>query len=268
MSEHRPSRYLQDRVLLVTGAGRGIGRAVALLAARNGALVAVNDIDPDEARDTVASITTDGGTAVAIAGSVGDISSLAQLVRGVESSMGPIDALVSNAGIPSSGRACHRTDIAEVDELFRVHALGPFELCRLVLPGMRARRKGTIVMVSSQSTAVAPSHGAPYTMAKAALEALARTLANENQSFGIRVNIVAPGVVDTRLGHLVMDRLAGHTDLPSPDILMIEPDTVARTVCFLISDASAGITGERVTISAQPRLDGLATGLPRHKEFA
>ena len=254
--------------MLVTGGGRGIGRAVATLAAENGALVAVNDVDSDAARDTVAAIMADGGTAIAAAGSVGDINSLGQLVQHVESSMGPIDAFVSNAGIPSSGRACHRTDAAEVDELFRVHALGPFALCRLLLPGMRSRRKGAIVMISSQSTAVAPSHGAPYTMAKAALEALARTLAHENQSFGIRVNIIAPGVVDTRLGHLVMDRIAGHAEMHRPDIVMIEPETVARTVCFLISDASAGITGERVTISAEPRLDGIATGLPRHKEFA
>jgi NAD(P)-dependent dehydrogenase (short-subunit alcohol dehydrogenase family) len=105
-------------------------------------------------------------------------------------------------------------------------------------------------------------------MAKAALEALARTLANENQALGIRVNIVAPGVVDTRLGHLVMDRIAGHAETPGPEVLMIDPETVARNVCFLISDASVGITGERLTISAQPRIDGITDGLSRRKEFA
>ncbi len=122
------------------------------------------------------------------------------MVEAAVDDFGFVDILVNNAGIASRGKSVLRTDPDELESVIRTHAFGPHHLSQAVLPSMRERERGDIVMISSTVTLNMPSGGAPYNMGKAALEALALTLAKEELRHNMRVNIVAPGLVDTTHG--------------------------------------------------------------------
>src|SRR5829696_10090113 len=192
---------MAGRVALVSGGGRGIGRGICEGLAAEGAAVAVNYRRDVEAADaTVAAIEAAGGAARAYQASVDDAAADAAMVEQVRAEFGPIDLLVANAGVASRGLAVADTDPAEVQRLIATHAISAHHLARLVLPEMRQRPRGDIVMVSSVATATMAGYGAPYNMAKAALEALAATLAKEEAPNGVHVNVVAPGLVETEMG--------------------------------------------------------------------
>lgn len=219
--------------------------------------------DAEAAARTVADIAAAGGTARAFAGAVGAGDECATLVTSVSAAFGPVDLLVNNGGIASRGRFVADTDPGEVRAVMDTHALGVHDLCRLVLPGMRAAARGDIVMISSVATDYLSPGSAPYAMAKAAMEALARTLAKEEGGHGIRVNIVAPGLVATDMG----DRLAratagaaGAADLDGATPLgrVCRPEDIADTVRFLVSDAAALITGQRLAVDGGGLVSTLA----------
>ena len=138
------------------------------------------------------------------------------MVDAVVADFGAIDLLVNNGGIASRGNAVADTDPAEVARVLGTHAIGPHHLCRLVLPSMRTRPRGDIVMVSSVATSHYAGNGAPYNMGKAALEALAFTLAKEERRHGIHVNVVAPGLVDTDMGERLARAMTGVDRHPRP----------------------------------------------------
>lgn len=153
---------LKGRVALVSGGGRGIGRSICELLASHGASVAVNyRKDEQAARDTVATIVAAGGTARAYAASVADADAVALMVDQVIADFGYIDLLVCNAGIASRGQAVADTDPGEVMRLINTHAIGPHHLARCVLPSMRERDRGDIVMISSVATSHMGPNGAP-----------------------------------------------------------------------------------------------------------
>ncbi len=134
----------------------------------------------------------------------------------------------------------------------RTHALGPHHLCRLVLPSMRARPRGDIVMVSSAATSAMAANGAPYNMGKAALEALARTLAQEERRNGIHVNIVAPGLVETEMGRRLV-RPAGVDRHPHPRRghalrAGVPARRLANVVCWLCTEDAGYVTGQRIQV--------------------
>lgn len=184
---------LRGRIALVTGAGRGVGRSIALGLAADGADVAVNyRRDDAAAAATVAEIEELGRRAIAVRASVNDPDADADMVDRVAGELGPISILVNNAGQASRGNSVVETDPTEVERLLGTHAVGAHHLCRLVLPHMRPCDRGDVVFISSVATDRMAANGAPYNMAKAAVEALARTLAQEEQRNGVRVNIVAP----------------------------------------------------------------------------
>ncbi len=144
---------LTGRVALVTGGSRGIGRAIALGLAEDGADVAVNYRRDDAAAvDTVAAIEALGRKARAYQAPVDDRDALRAMVDAAANELGPIDLLVNNAGIASRGQSVCDTDPGELERCIRIHALGPAELCKLVLPGMRSRPRGDIIMISSVAT--------------------------------------------------------------------------------------------------------------------
>ena len=175
------------RVALVTGGGRGIGKAIALGLAADGADVAVNyRRDADAAAETVAEIEQLGRRAIAYGASVDDEAACTEMVTQVLADFGAVDVLVNNAGIASRGHTVADTDPAEVERVWRTHAFSSWLCSKLVLPSMRTRPRGDIVMISSVATRALAGGGAPYNMAKAALEALAITLANEEKTKGIR----------------------------------------------------------------------------------
>ena len=242
---------LDGRVALVTGGGRGIGRGISELLAAEGAAVAVNyRRDEDAARDTVAAIEAAGGRAIAYQASVDDEAADRAMVESVLEDLGPVDILVNNGGLASRGNAVADTDPAEFLRVLATHAIGPHHLCRLVLPGMRTPPRGDIVMVSSVATRHYAGNGAPYNMGKAALEALAFTLAKEERAYGIHVNVVAPGLVETDMG-VRLAKAMGSPDIRALDAVspfghVCQPLDVARVVLWLCSAGSGYVTGQRI----------------------
>lgn len=244
---------LEGRVALVTGGGRGIGRAISLALAADGADVAVNyRRDEQAARAVVAEVEALGRRARAYRASVDDPGDDELMVAGVLDDFGHVDLLVHNAGVASRGNPVADTDPAEPGRLLGVHALGAHHLCRLVLPSMRTRPRGDVVFVSSAATDRMSANGAPYNMAKAALEALASTLAREERDHGVHVNVVAPGLVETEMGRRLV-RAAGTDDLRELDSAMpfgrvCQPEDVAAVVRFLVSEGAGYLTGERIRV--------------------
>jgi NAD(P)-dependent dehydrogenase (short-subunit alcohol dehydrogenase family) len=245
---------LEGRVALVTGGGRGIGRAIALGLAEDGADVAVNyRRDDAAAEETVADIEKLGGRARAYAASIDDFDACAVMVDAVVTDFGHIDILVNNAGVASRGHTVADTDPAELDRVMRTHAYGAWALAKLVLPSMRAQPRGDIVNISSNAVQQMNPNSAPYNMAKAALEALAWTLAKEERRNGIHVNVVAPGLVDTEMGRRLVKGAMGVTDIRTLDQHsafghVCTPDEVADAVRFLVSDAASYVTSQRITV--------------------
>ena len=245
---------LEGRIALVTGGSRGIGRATALALAEDGADVAIHyNRDEASAKEIADAVRGLGRRAMTVAAAIEDNDSLAAMAEEVQGELGAVNILVNNAGVASQGRSVLKTEAAELDRLMRIHALGPHELCKLVLPGMREQERGDIVMVSSMATKYNAAGGGPYNMGKAAMEALAFTLAAEERRFGIRVNVVAPGLVETEMGRRLMKATAGVDDLRQIEEQMpfgrvCQPEDIANTIRHIVSDRSAYTTGQRIGI--------------------
>jgi NAD(P)-dependent dehydrogenase (short-subunit alcohol dehydrogenase family) len=199
-------------------------------------------------------ILQDGGTAKSYGASVDDYAESSRMVKEIIRDFGHIDILVNNAGIASRGKAVADTDAAEVEKLLAVHAVGAHQLCAAVLPSMRTQERGDIVFISSVATANNSAKGAPYNMGKAAMEALAFTLAKEERKHGVRVNIAAPGLVETDMGVRLSRSLTGNKELTNLRSLdenapfghVCQPSDVANVVLWFCSPGSAYVTGQRV----------------------
>ena len=246
---------LRGRIALVTGASRGVGRAIALALADDGADVAVNyRREEAAAREVVDAIRAKGRRAEAFAASVDRLADDEAMVSSIRGKLGTVDILVSNAGIASRGRAVADTDPEELERVIRTHAIAAHHLCRLLVPAMRERGRADIIMISSVATLTMDANGAPYNMAKAALEALALTLAKEERPYGIRVNVVAPGLVETEMGTRLAKAVAGVKDIRELDATMpfgrvCQPEEVASVVRFLVSPANTYVTGEKINVN-------------------
>jgi len=246
---------LAGRTALVTGGSRGIGRAIALALAGAGADVAVNyRRDEAAANETVDEIKAMGRKAKAYAASVENWDEDVAMVADVVKDFGKIDILVNNAGIASRGQAVADTDPAEMERVVRVHAFGPHYLCKLVVPQMRGLGRGDIVMISSVATLGMGARGAPYNMGKAAMEALALTLAKEEREHGIRTNIVAPSLTVTEMGKRLARATMGAEDIHQLDARMpfgrvSTPEDVAAAVLWLVSPANPYANGQKININ-------------------
>jgi 3-oxoacyl-[acyl-carrier protein] reductase len=245
---------LSGRVALVSGGSRGVGRAIAVKLAQDGAGVAVNyRRDQQAAEETVAEIEALGGTARAYQASIDSWDEDRAMTEAALADFGAIDILVNNAGIASRGLAVADTEPSELARVMGTHAFGAHFLCHLLVPQMRQRPRGDIVMISSVATRHMAGWGAPYNMGKAALEALALSLAKEEQAHGIRVNIVAPGLVVTEMGHRLAKATMGvdrATDLDQafPFGRVCRPEDVADVVAFVVSDAGSYVSGQRIEV--------------------
>lgn len=244
---------MTGRTALVTGGGRGIGRAIALGLAADGHDLAITwHRDEEAARTTAAEIEATGRRSLVVRADVAEVADCAAAAT-AEDAFGPIGILVANAGVASRGRTVADTDPDEVLRLFRTHALGAMVTAKHALGGMRTLARGDIVFISSVATTHMPANSAPYTMAKAAMEALAWTLAKEERRHGIHVNVVAPGLVSTEMGRRLVKGMMGVTEISeldagSPFGHVCTPEEVADVVRFLVSDAASYVDAQRISV--------------------
>jgi 3-oxoacyl-[acyl-carrier protein] reductase len=217
--------------------------------------VAVNyALNADAAEETVAEIEAKGRKAKAYAAAVEnwdeDVAMAADVVRDFPN----LSILINNAGIASRGKTVADTDPKEMEQVVRVHAFGPHYLCKLLVPHLRTQGRADIIMISSVATLGMGARGAPYNMGKAAMEALALTLAKEERGHGIRTNIVAPSLTVTEMGKRLVRATAGVEDIHqldanSPFGRVSTPEDVAAVVTFLVSAANPYANGQKVNIN-------------------
>jgi NAD(P)-dependent dehydrogenase (short-subunit alcohol dehydrogenase family) len=210
--------------------------------------------DDGAAAEVVQEIQAMGRRAKAYSASVENWDEDVAMVAQVLEDFGGVGILVNNAGIASRGQSVADTDPAEMERVVRVHAFGPHYLSKLVVPHMRREGRGDIVMISSVATLGMGARGAPYNMGKAAMEALALTLAKEEREHGIRTNIVAPSLTVTEMGRRLAKATMGAADIHQLDERMpfgrvSTPEDVAAAVTWLVSSANPYANGQKININ-------------------
>lgn len=237
-----------EQVALITGASRGIGRAVAMQLAREGYAVGVNYVEHRaEAQALTEALRAEGCAAVCIQADVADGQAVGAMVRATEDALGPITLLVNNAGISEQGLFQDMDDRAW-DRMLSVNLGGARQVIRAVLPSMLHRKAGGIVNISSIWGLRGASCEAPYACTKAALVGLTRSLALELAPSGIRVNGVAPGCIDTDMVRALGEETRAALIEQTPLGRLGTPEDIAAAVSFLASDRASFITGQILTV--------------------
>lgn len=244
-----------QRVVLVTGGGRGIGAATARLAARQGWAVAVNyAANAAAAEALVAEIGAAGGRAVALQADVAQEDQIVRLFRQVDQALGPLTALVNNAGVVDVASRVDGMDTARLARMFSVNVIGTFLCAREAVKRMSTRyggAGGSIVNLSSAAARIgSPGQYVDYASAKAAVDTFTLGLAKEVATEGIRVNAVRPGIIDTEIH--ASGGLPNRARDVAPQVPMQRPgsaDEVAQAVWWLLSDASSYTTGSLIDVA-------------------
>ena len=251
---------LAEKVAVITGGGRGIGRAMALKFATEGAAVIVAARTKSEIEAVAEEIRKAGGRAAAVPADVADEAQCKNLIGAATAQFGRVDILVNNAGDYGPVKPVEEINPAEWDRVIAVHLRGAYLLTRLALPGMYARGAGVILNISSLSAKSAFAWGSPYAAAKAGMLGLTRVVAAEAARKGVRVNAICPGpVTETRLsrdlGHILAERLgvSKEEQLNSflSTILQGRGQTageIAAAALFLCSDEASAITGQALNV--------------------
>jgi len=245
---------LAGRVALITGAGQGIGQAIAYAFVENGATVAVNDFNP-AGEQTVGEIRRRGGKAEFFRGDVGDVQSVTDTVAAVEKAMGPIDILVNNAGINlgKERHPAHEFLDSDWHRIIRVDLDGVFYCSRAVSAGMVKRRKGVIINISSVMGIIPIRLQCAYAAAKAGVQNFTRSQALEVGQYGVRVNAIAPGSILTAVtrelfynpaSQQVAQSLLDHIPLGRPG----ETEDIAQAALYLAGDDAKYVTGHVLVV--------------------
>ncbi len=249
---------LDGRGALVTGAGRGIGRATAIQLAAAGAKVVAVARTRDELTGAVAAIGEAGGTAAAIECDLAERSQSREIVARSAALFGPIDILVNNAGLGSSADPRPLAEFRDEfwDRTFEINLTAPYLLSKAVLPHMRAQAFGRIITIASINGRIPSLHAGAYVASKHGVLGLMRSLALEHAAEGITVNCVCPGPVRTRTNDLRIDydaarlgrTVEGHERGQTPIGGRLEPDDIAPMVVYLAGDEARMITGQAYNI--------------------
>jgi NAD(P)-dependent dehydrogenase (short-subunit alcohol dehydrogenase family) len=240
------TKEFEGKTAIVTGAGAGIGRATAIKLAEQGANVVVADLHAETALDTVAQITSRGGTAIAVVGDLSDPEIVEHLVSHTIESFGSIDVLINNAGIMDDMSGPHEVSDAIWERVIRVNLTAPFLLTRAVVPHMLNRGKGAIVNTTSEAGLRGSAAGTAYTVSKHGIVGLTKSAAVVYRDKGIRVNAVAPGGVATSLevnmktDAMGLAAIGGYTANVGR---IAQPEELAAAIVFLASDAASNISG-------------------------
>jgi 2-hydroxycyclohexanecarboxyl-CoA dehydrogenase len=241
-------RGLADRVAFVTGGGRGIGRAIALRLAEEGAMVAIADVDGKSASATAASI---GTQAIGLAVDVTDAASVIAGVAEVERHFGAIHVLINNAGWDKVEPFLDSSEDTW-EKVIAINLKGPLHCIKALLPKMVERGHGRIVTIGSDAARVGSSGEAVYSAAKAGVIAFSKSLAREVARHGITINVVCPGPTDTPLFREVADanpKLAEALARAIPMRRLGRPEDLTGAVAFLASDDAQFITGQTLSVS-------------------
>jgi 3-oxoacyl-[acyl-carrier protein] reductase len=234
---------MSSRVSIVTGAGSGIGRAIAHRLASGGYAVMVNDLSADRARIVASEISANGGRASSIHGDVSNEVDVAALISATRAEFGDCTLLVNNAG---HVHQAHFVDLApaEFDRMFAVHVRGTFLCTQAVLGAMLKAKAGVIVNIASQLGQIGGIELVHYSAAKAAIIGMTKSLAREVSAQGVRVNAVAPGPINTPLVMALSDEWRKAKTAQLPLGRFGEPEEVAATVSFLASDQASLFVGQ------------------------
>ena len=248
-------------VAVVTGAGRGIGRQIALAFAKEGASLVLASRTEQELNETSIAIEEIGGEALVVPTDISQPHSVQNLAAKTFSHFGRVDTLVNNSGVGGPSAPLWEIDLSDWEETFAVNVTGTYLCCRAFLPSMIERRSGSIIIIGS-ITGKRPLWGrTPYAASKLALVGLARTLALEAGRYGIRVNVISPGPVEgDRIEWVIRKQAEGRgisteevrRELTSSSALerLIAPEDIAATAVFLASNEARSITGEDINVSA------------------
>lgn len=251
----------QDKTVLVTGGGGGIGGATCRRFAREGARVAVFDMNLDAAETVAAQIRTDGGQAQAFRCDITERAGVDAAVAAAQERFGPVDVLVNNAGWDVF-KPFTKTEPAQWDKLIAINLTGALHMHHAVLPGMAARKTGRIVNIASDAARVGSSGEAVYAACKGGLVAFSKTIAREHARHGITVNVVCPGPTDTALfadykeGAGNPDKLMEAFTRAIPLGRIGQPDDLPGAILFFASDDAAFVTGQVLSVSGGLTMNG------------
>ncbi len=232
-----------NKVALVTGAAQGIGEAIALMLAREGADIIVNDLNSEGAQQTARKIEAAGRRTLIDGANVADRKQVEQLFLAIKEAFGKLDILVNNAGIIRDGLLSKLTE-EDWDQVMAVNLKGVFNCTQFAAEMMRAQGAGKIVSLSSASAQMGNIGQVNYTASKAGIIGMTKTLAKELARFKINVNAVAPGFILTPLTEAVPEKVKDYLIKGIPLGRPGTPEDVANAVCFLASEESAFITGQ------------------------
>ena len=251
----------EGKTVVVTGGGGGIGGATCRRFARDGAQVAVLDLNPQAAEQVAAQIREQGGQATAFRCDITERTSVDAAVQAVEAQLGPVDVLVNNAGWDVF-KPFTKTEPAQWDKLIAINLTGALHMHHAVLPGMAARKAGRIVNIASDAARVGSSGEAVYAACKGGLVAFSKTIAREHARHGITVNVVCPGPTDTALfadykeGAGNPEKLMEAFTRSIPLGRIGQPSDLPGAILFFASDDAAFVTGQVLSVSGGLTMNG------------
>ncbi|HWP49955.1 MAG TPA: SDR family NAD(P)-dependent oxidoreductase [Candidatus Limnocylindrales bacterium] len=252
---------LRDKVAIVTGASQGIGRAISIALAKEGASVVLASRNEAKLEETAQIIKSNGGTSLKIRTDVSKEAEVKNMVQKTLETFGTIDILVNNSGIAGPTARCEDVTLEEWEETMAVNLRGPFLCCKYVIPTLKAKKSGRIIHIGSISSKRPLQNRTPYTTSKMGLIGFNRTLAVELGPFNITVNLICPGAtagerldnVMTTMGKALgksYEEMAATFKALSPLNRFVNAEDIASMVVYLASDKAKNITGQDINVCA------------------